>query len=118
MNWFNRKPPASKTIIKVIHSTAMRMDQWRSSPELVEYAKRLFTTPEFQTLLDVLRNESPSSFGLPIGSSHDDQIAHSYKGTGYNLCLNNIEALSNMHEHPTYLEATFEPEPERAPTKK
>jgi len=115
MNWFKPKTtePQQRTVVRVIHSTSMRMDQWRTSPELVVYAQKLFESPQFQTLLDVLRNESPSSYGLPIGATHDDQIAHSYKATGYNLCLNNMETLSNLHKQQDILEATFEAEPGR-----
>ena len=107
MGLFTRKPV---TRIKVIHSTSMRMDQWRSSKELVGYAQKLFTSPEFQTLLGVLRNEGPSNFGL-AGGTHDDHIAHSYRGEGYNLALNNLESLARMEERLEPLEATFEPEP-------
>lgn len=108
MPLFAKKPKPVQ--VRVIHSTSMRLEEWRSSPELVTYAQRLFNTPEFQTLLGVLRNESPSNFGLGIGASHDDQIAHSYKAAGYNLCLNNMEAFTRIETQSEPLKATFEPE--------
>lgn len=111
MSWFKRSKLPAKAAVQVIHASTMRMEQWRNSPELVRYAQQLFSTPQFQTMLAILRNESPSSFGLAIGSTHDDQIAHAYKGTGYNLCLNNLEALAIEESRPEMLEATFEPEP-------
>lgn len=114
MSWFKRKPqPPPQTRITVIHSTAMTAAQFRSSPDLVKYAKTLFQSPEFQTLYAVLRNESPHNYGLPMGASHDDHIAHSYKGEGYTLCLNNIEALTRLVSATEPLEATWEPEPPR-----
>lgn len=112
MNWFNRKKRQRITIVPV-PSTAMRADQWTASPECVTTAQKLFATPEFRTILSILRNESPSCYGLPMGSSHDDQIAHSYKAAGYNLCLNNLESLAVKHTTHAPLEATFEPEPPR-----
>jgi hypothetical protein len=89
------------------------MEQWTASKELVLYAQRLFASPEFQTLVGVLRNECPSNYGLGLGATHDDQIAHSYKASGYNLCLNNLEALSKLEERADPIEATFEPETTR-----
>lgn len=88
----------------------MRLEDWRGSVDLITYAKQLFATAEFQTLMSVLRNESPSSYGLGLGATHDDQIAHSYKATGYNLCLNNLESLAKLSEASEPIEATFEPE--------
>lgn len=113
MPLFSKKPKVVPIQIRVINSTALRMDQWRSSPELVTYAQRLFATPEFQTLVGVLRSESPSNYGLNIGATHDDQIAHSYKAAGYNLCLNNLDAFARIETHSEPIEATFEPEPPR-----
>lgn len=107
MGFFTRK---TITKIKVIHSTSVRLNDWRSSKELTTYAARLFATPEFQTLLGVLRNEGPSNFGLS-GGTHDDHIAHAYRGEGYNLALNNLESLASLEERSAPLEATFAPEP-------
>lgn len=106
MSFFKRN---SQARIKVIHSTSVRLKDWRASRELVTYAQRLFATPEFQTLLGALRNEAPSNFGL-AGGTHDDHIAHAYRGEGYNLALNNLESLATMEEGAVALEATFEPE--------
>lgn len=107
MSFFSRK---SRIQVKVIHSTTIRLKDWRSSKELVGYAQKLFATPEFQTLLGALRNEAPSNFGLS-GGTHDDHIAHAYRGEGYNLALNNLESLASMEDHAEPLEATFAPEP-------
>jgi hypothetical protein len=69
MPLFQKKPKTTPIQIRVIQSTAMRLDDWRASPELVAYARRLNASPEFQTMLNILRNESPSSFGLGLGSA-------------------------------------------------
>jgi hypothetical protein len=110
MSLFRSKEPPPRAPIQVVLSTSIRLEQWQNSPELVEFAKALFRDPRFQTMLSVLRTESPSNYGLATGSSHDDQIAHSYKGAGYNLCLNTLESLAEYVKHPEHLEATFEPE--------
>ena len=51
----------------------------------------------------------PENHGLPLGSTHDDQIAFAHKGAGYNLCLNNLELLATTDKPREHLEATFEP---------
>lgn len=107
------KPKRKKPIraqVRVINSTAIRLRDWRISPELVLYAQRLMNSPEFQTVLAVLRNESPSSYGLGIGATHDDQIAHAYKATGYNMAVNTLEAMASREEIREPIEATFSPE--------
>jgi hypothetical protein len=114
MNLFPR-PKARRATIAVIHSTALTLAQWRNSPELVAYAATLLADPRFQTLLDVLRSESPASYALALGATHDDQIAHSYKAAGYQLCLNNLEALAQRQHTPGTVEATFEAPAPRAP---
>lgn len=110
MNWpFRRRTRAA---IQVIPSTSMRLSDWTASPDLVRAAQRLFASHEFQTILAILRNESPSNFGISLGSTHDDQIAHAYKATGYNLCVSTLESFATPRTERAPLEATFEPEPE------
>lgn len=112
MRFFRRnKPPRIE--VKVMPSTAMKLTDWRMSPELVRYAKRLMDDPQFQILLSVLRNESPSNYGVPYGATHDDRIAHACKAEGYHLALNNLEALAEEEKKPIHIEATFAPEPPR-----
>lgn len=96
--------------IRTILSTQVTLSTWTASPELVQYAQRLHASREFQTLLSCLRNESPANWPLPHGATHDDQIAHSYKAAGYNLALNNIEAMCELARTAKAIEATFEPE--------
>lgn len=102
----------SKTIVRVLNSTEIRLETWQSAPELVTQARRVFAMPEFRAMLDVLRTESPSNYGFPSrpGLSSDDRVAHACKIEGYNLCLNNLEALARLETAKGMLEATFEPE--------
>lgn len=109
MNFFRRKP--KRAVIAVIPTTRMRLEQWRRNPSLVDAARKLFETREFQTIISVLRNESPASYGLSIGSSHDDHVAHAYKAEGYNLCLNTLEEFAVHQRQESPIEATFEAEP-------
>lgn len=97
--------------IQVVRSTALRVEDWRQSPELVTYAAKLLNTPEFRTLLDVLRNESPANFGFPVtGVSAEDRITYAGRIEGYNQAMNLIESLGTPGIQRARLEATFEPE--------
>lgn len=115
MNWIQSLllRPRRRIVITPVLSTSMTLADWTASPECVATARRTFDTPQFQTMLSILRNESPASYGLATGSTHDDQIGHAYTIKGYNLALNNLEALARMAEKRTPLEATFAPEPPR-----
>lgn len=109
MNWKSFLP-RRRVVIRPLTSSQMRLRDWRASPELVASAQKLFALPEFRTMLSILHNESPSSYGLALGATHDDQIAHAYKSAGYALALNNLEALATIDKRLTPLESTFEPE--------
>lgn len=117
MNWLQSlllaARPRRRVVITPIASTTMRAADWCASPECTAAASRLFATPEFRTIISILRNESPASYGLPMGASHDDQIAHSYKAAGYQLALNTLESLATHNRAHAPLEATFAPEPPR-----
>lgn len=107
-----KKTVSKPVLIKIIYSTQMRSQDWRSSARLVAYAQGLLASQEFQALLGVLRNESPHAYGA-FGGTHDDHIAHAYRGEGYALCLNTLESLATLATARPSLQAMFTPE---APT--
>lgn len=114
MMWpFAKSPPPKRTVvIEHLPSTELRLSDWQASTELVVSAQKLKRDPAFRTMLDVLRNESPANFALPItGMTADDRIAHASRIEGYNLALNNIDAMAHLNNTREPLEATFEPEP-------
>lgn len=108
MNWFKRKP---KIQVEVVRSTEIRLVQWKASPELVGQARRIFALQEFRAMLDCVRTESPSNYSLPLtGVSADDRVTHALHIEGYNLCLNNLEALCKFEKEAPAFDAEFKPE--------
>lgn len=88
----------------------MRASVWRQSPELCEYAAKLFSTPQFRTALAVIRNESPHNFDQPSnGVLGEDRIVWAGRVEGYNQALRVLESLAKPIESAFHLEATFEP---------
>jgi hypothetical protein len=97
--------------IRIVRSTELRLEEWRRDPALVSYAMGLFRDPRFHLLLDVLKTEAPSNYGLPsIGVTSDDRLAYASKIEGYHLALNNLESMTRLLEGAKHIEATFEPE--------
>lgn len=110
MGFFSR-PKKQKIAVQSVLTTEIRLEQWRSSPELVVAAQRLRKDPTFRAIMDVLRTESPANYGLPVtGVSPEDRCHHASKIEGYNLALNNLEAMFRFNQSLTPLEATFEAE--------
>lgn len=115
LSWFTKAPPPKRQIV-VVRSTQMRLADWTRDPQLARTAYDLLQRPEVQTMLAILRNESPSSYGLPLGASHDDRIAHACRAEGYAMALNNLEAMAQLAAKSDYVETTFAPEEERNAT--
>lgn len=104
--WLRRKP---KTVIRVIPSTEITLDQWQSSPELVTQARRIMQTNEFRAMIDCLKTESPANFSLALsGVTQTDRAVHALHIEGYNLCLNTLAALAKPADKKPALNATFE----------
>lgn len=111
MGFFSRKPAKTKIQVVSVQSTELRLDQWRSMPDLVLAAQRLRKDSTFRAIIDVLRTESPANYGLPLtGVSPEDRCHHASKIEGYNLALNNLESLCHVNPHTEPIEATFEKE--------
>lgn len=113
---WTKAAPAQRKII-VVRSTQMRIADWTSDPHLVRTAYDLLQRADVQTILAILRNESPTSYGLPLGASHDDRIAHACRAEGYAMALNNLEAMAQLAPKTKHLETTFaseEPQPVHA----
>ena len=114
MNWPFRKSETTcevqKRQIKVVRTTELRLKDWIADPTLVAQAGKLMNLNVAQAMLAVLRNESPANYELPIGATHDDRIAHACRIEGYNLAVNNLEAMNKSGTHHDFIESTFEPE--------
>ncbi len=96
--------------IVVVRSTSLRLAQWQKDSSLVKQAYALEQGALFQAMLAVLRNESPMNFGLSPDASHDARIAHANQAAGYQLALNNLEAMAALIEPSDRIESEFLPE--------
>jgi len=44
----------------------MKLSEFRSNPDLVTYAAKLFAQPKFKALLEMLREEHPKNYVSPV----------------------------------------------------
>lgn len=111
--WNKKSRPAKRTRrVEVIRreSLRLRLGEWRSDPKLVAEARKVFSQESFLIMLDVLRNENPTSSVLPIGMSSNDRSVVQARGEGYNMAIANLEAMANGEEPHEEIEAEFLPE--------
>ena len=111
--WNKKSRPAKRTRrVEVIRreSLRLRLGEWRSDPKLVAEARKVFSQESFLIMLDVLRNENPTSSVLPIGMSSNDRSVVQARGEGYNMAIANLEAMANGEVPQETIEADFLPE--------
>jgi len=106
-NWL--KPPKRRLLLIRRFSTRVRLEEFRAIPELVATAKKFLNDPEFQPLLEVLRNESPASYVsidpmLPL----DARAVLQARIEGYQLAINNLMAMGEHKKAAEELEAGYE----------
>lgn len=110
--WKRIFPPRVETVLKVqlVSSSTLTLEQWRKDLALVTAAKRLEQDGTYQLALAVLQNSHPRHIVFaPMGVNPNDRIVHQAKIEGYELCLNNLAALSTPFKISKPLEATFQP---------
>ena len=106
MNLFNRKSPQKLQVIQRL-SSRVKLDEWRSSADLVNAARKVLNDPNTQNMLDVLRNEHPANtmtFDAPL----DQRAVLQARSEGYTMALANLEALGVFQQQHEEMEATYE----------
>src|SRR3954462_8812339 len=72
MNWFKKKkvvaPPQPRPMFP--HRFGFSLEYWRTRQDLMEWAAKLYRTPQFHEFISVLRHE------LPIDSTVEAVRAH------------------------------------------
>lgn len=93
----------------------MRLDEWRKEESLVSDSMRLARDNTYRAQLDILRNEHPCHLVFQAtGVNPADRAAMQSKSEGYELCLNNLEAMAKPFKQSVALVETFEsPQPEK-----
>lgn len=103
-----------KTHLVTGTSLGLGLRQWQSDEKLVIMARDIHADRRFQAMLDVNRTESPANW-IDGNTSPERALG---RIEGYQMCLNNFEAMTKRAETPEHLEATFEaPEPINEETK-
>lgn len=110
-NWFKKKTtPLTERHIVVLRSTSLRLADWQRDPSLVKQAYGLQQSALFTAMIAVLRNESPMNWGLPLAATNDDRVAHANQAAGYQLALNNLEAMAALIKPADHIVSEFKPE--------
>lgn len=108
-----RRPQPIKLV--PVNSLDLNMQAWRENEDLVKAWARLLRDPIVQSVIQTLRNESPLNYGVEMPTP-DSKILRLGVIEGYQLALNNIEALANIAKKHQPIEATFEASEKPEPT--
>jgi len=113
-NLFRKSPePEAQIKVQLVSSSTLSLEQWRKDSRLVASAKELERHETFRMMVAVLENSHPRyrafviSPNVPVTT--DDRAAHQAKIEGYQLCLNNLAAMSQPMSIFQTPEAKFEP---------
>lgn len=86
----------------------LTLDDWRKQEQLVLESRALARNLTYRAQMDVLRNSHPvHTVFSPVGVNPNDRIVHNAKCEGYEICLNNLEAMAKPYKQLKPLEATF-----------
>lgn len=101
--------------VQVVPSNKIRLSEWQKNQSLTSAMIALERNETYRMAVQLLENEHPRRLIFsPIGISPNDRIVHQAKIEGYELCLNNLAALSKFVKEKKDLQATFEePEPQQ-----
>jgi len=111
LTMFWKKSPVQERKIEVVRreSTSLRLDEWRSQPELVALADAVWRNHDFRLMLQVVQTESPGNFAVLSGDL-ETRALHQARSEGYNLALAHLKALRISVNTVPELEATYEAE--------
>ena len=69
----------------------MKLDDFRSNPDLVGYAAKLLASPKFKALLEMLREEHPKNYVSPVVT--EESASHKLgRIEGYDMYESNLMA--------------------------
>ena len=109
---FNKQPPkAEPPRIEVVRceSTSLRLEEWRSQPELVAMADTVWRSQDFRLMFQVAQTEGPGNFAVLSGGV-EARALHQARTEGYNLALANLKAMRVLRREKSELESEYAPE--------
>src|SRR5271169_515849 len=106
---FSKSKPAPITV-QVVQRDVCRLTlaEWRQIPDYVKVSQKFLADPGFRMMLDVCRNEHPSTLVFPVDVSSEARSVQLGRIEGYMMCLNNLELMGKIEKPQEQLEATFE----------
>ncbi len=118
MNWpWKKKTETPPIRVQLVSSSTLTLDQWRKDTRLVSAAKELARNETFRMMIAVLEN-SHLRFGgfAATGVSQEDRAAKQARDEGYQICLNNLDAMTkpstvNRMPRETWQTPTAQPKP-------
>jgi hypothetical protein len=87
------------------------LDEWRKEPSLVKEAMDVLRDQRVRRMLDCLRTSHMAFNTAPLTMQQDALASLWRQNEGYQLALNNFEALGSLQKAEEALESTFEPDP-------
>jgi hypothetical protein len=108
LTMFGKKQPPKIEVIRR-ESTSLRLDEWRSQPELVAMADVVWRNPDFRLMLQVVQNASPANSPVVL-SSIEARAIHQARTEGYHAALFNLSVMRIPNDKIEELEATYEAE--------
>lgn len=103
--WFKSKPAPIRWRDKSVLDVTL--EEWRKNEQLVAEMAHIARQPVFQAMMQTLRTENPVNYVSTTAQPHDS-IKHLGQIEGYQMALNNIEALGKLAKQQEPLVATFE----------
>lgn len=107
--FFRKKPARVSLEIVRRETTGLRLQEWRSQPELINLAAAIWKDENFRLMMQVAANESPANFAILSGDT-ETRAFHQVRNEGYNLALANLKAMCVPIDKLEPLETTYEPE--------
>lgn len=92
MSFFKKKPHRIRIIRR--QESDLRLRDWQMDGQLCSMASKLMARDDMKLVLAVLRNEHPLLTALPYGVSMDDRVVLQARAEGYQMALNNLDAMA------------------------
>lgn len=107
--WLIKRKVITHIITPIIReSSRVGLQEWRSQSHLTRNAALAINDPNVKAMLDVVENENPAKWHLPVNSTVEERAGHQRFVEGYNMCLRNFQALAEYEQPKGEMpEATF-----------
>lgn len=106
--WLNKTPAVP--VVRFLF-TGMDLATWRAAPDLLSYARELWSQPNWQHALSALRNAAPSGYPIRGKMITDIEAAIELgRKEGYDDCMRALFSLTQRSSEPLVeVKADFDP---------